>query len=203
MSEDLVEIYKYSKKLMPLVHLPIQSGSNKILKLMNRNHTIYEYLKIFDNLKKINPRIEFSSDFIIGYPGEDKQDFHDTLSLIKKIGFINSYSYIFSPRPGTLAADLELAEKEISNLRLEIIQNQLFENQVNMNKSLKNQTLDVLVENLTEDKTKVFGRSEYMTPVIFKGDKGDIGKIITIKISESNRSTLFGEKIVKSNQRVA
>ena len=203
MSEDLVEIYKYSKKLMPLVHLPIQSGSNKILKLMNRNHTIYEYLKIFDNLKKINPRIEFSSDFIIGYPGEDKQDFHDTLSLIKKIGFINSYSYIFSPRPGTLAADLELVEKEISNLRLEIIQNQLFENQVNMNKSLKNQTLDVLVENLTEDKTKVFGRSEYMTPVIFKGDKGDIGKIITIKISESNRSTLFGEKIVKSNQRVA
>ena len=137
MSEDLVEIYKYSKKLMPLVHLPIQSGSNKILKLMNRNHTIYEYLKIFDNLKKINPRIEFSSDFIIGYPGEDKQDFHDTLSLIKKIGFINSYSYIFSPRPGTLAADLELVEKEISNLRLEIIQNQLFENQVNMNKSLK------------------------------------------------------------------
>ena len=86
---------------------------------------------------------------------------------------------------------------EISNY------SQLFENQVNMNKSLKNQTLDVLVENLTEDKTKVFGRSEYMTPVIFKGDKGDIGKIITIKISESNRSTLFGEKIVKSNQRVA
>ena len=203
MSEDLVEIYKYSKKLMPLVHLPIQSGSNKILKLMNRNHTIYEYLKIFDNLKKINPRIEFSSDFIIGYPGEDKQDFHDTLSLIKKIGFINSYSYIFSPRPGTLAADLELVEKEISNLRLEIIQNQLFENQVNMNKSLKNQTLDVLVENLTEDKTKVFGRSEYMTPVIFKGDKGDIGKIITIKISESNRSTLFGEVINNSNQKVA
>ena len=203
MSEDLVEIYKYSKKLMPLVHLPIQSGSNKILKLMNRNHTIYEYLKIFDNLKKINPRIEFSSDFIIGYPGEDKQDFKDTLSLIKKIGFINSYSYIFSPRPGTLAADLEVVEKEISNPRLEIIQNQLFENQVNMNKSLKNQTLDVLVENLTEDKTQVFGRSEYMTPVIFKGDKGDIGKIITTKISESNRSTLFGEKIIKSNPRVA
>ena len=203
MSEDLVEIYKYSKKLMPLVHLPIQSGSNKILKLMNRNHTIYEYLKIFDNLKKINPRIEFSSDFIIGYPGEGKQDFHDTLSLIKKIGFINSYSYIFSPRPGTLAADLEVVEKEISNPRLEIIQNQLFENQVNMNKSLKNQTLDVLVENLTEDKTQVFGRSEYMTPVIFKGDKGDIGKIITTKISESNRSTLFGEKIIKSNPRVA
>ena len=203
MTEDLLEVYKNSKKLMPLVHLPVQSGSDKILELMNRKHTISEYLKIFEKLKKINSSIEFSSDFIIGYPGEEKQDFEDTLILIKRIKFINSYSFIFSPRPGTIAADLELIEKKISMERLEKIQNLLFENQTEMNKSLEDKILNVLVENLTDDKTQVFGRSEYMTSVIFNGKKEDIGKIVPVKIKRSNRSTLFGEVINNSNQKVA
>ena len=203
MTNDLIEVYKYSKKLMPLVHLPIQSGSNKILDLMNRNHTINEYLKIHDTLKKINPLIEFSSDFIIGYPGEEEEDFRDTFDLIKRIKFINSYSFVFSPRPGTVAADLKIIDKKISMERLEKVQNRLFENQTTMNKSLENKTLNVLVENLTEDKKQVFGRSEYMTSVIFNGRKEDIGKIVTVKIKQSNRSTLFGETITNSNQKVA
>jgi tRNA-2-methylthio-N6-dimethylallyladenosine synthase len=203
MTEDLIEVYKSSKKLMPLVHLPVQSGSNKILNLMNRKHTISEYLKIFDKLKEINSNIKFSSDFIIGYPGEDERDFKSTLDFIKKIEFINSYSFIFSPRPGTVAAELKLIDKKISIKRLEIIQNQLFENQINMNKSLENKTLNILVENLTEDKKQVFGRSEYMTPVIFSGKKNDIGTIVPVKITGSNRSTLFGEVINNLNQRVA
>tara|TARA_A100001011_G_scaffold391556_1_gene477251 strand:- start:378 stop:1706 length:1329 start_codon:yes stop_codon:yes gene_type:complete len=203
MTEDLIEVYKYSKKLMPLIHLPVQSGSNKILKLMNRKHSIDRYLEIFYNLKEINSNIEFSSDFIIGYPGEDNQDFKDTLNLIKRVKFINSYSFIFSPRPGTVAAGLELIDKEISNKRLEKIQNQLFENQIIKNKSLENKILNVLVENLADDKTQVFGRSEYMTPVIFDGKKDDIGKIIPVKIRRSNRSTLFGEIVDNSNQKVA
>ena len=203
MTEDLVEVYKHSKKLMPLIHLPVQSGSNKILNLMNRKHSIEEYLRIFDKLKKINSSIEFSSDFIIGYPGEEKDDFEDTFNLIKKIKFINSYSFIFSPRPGTVAADLKLIDKKISMNRLEKIQNQLFENQTIMNQSLENTILNVLVENLTESKTQVFGRSEYMTSVIFNGNKSDIGKIVPVKIMRSNRSTLFGEKINNSNQKVA
>jgi tRNA-2-methylthio-N6-dimethylallyladenosine synthase len=203
MSDDLIEVYKSSKKLMPLVHLPVQSGSNKILERMNRNHTISEYHKIFDKLKDINSDIEFSSDFIIGYPGEEEEDFQATFELIKKIKFINSFSFIFSPRPGTVAADLELIDKKISMERLEIIQNQLFENQINMNKSLENKTINVLVENLTDDKTQVFGRSEYMTSVIFNGKNEDIGKILPVRIIKSNRSTLFGEVINNSNQKVA
>ena len=203
MSDDLIEVYKYSKKLMPLVHLPVQSGSNKILGLMNRKHTISEYLNTFDKLKEINSNIEFSSDFIIGYPGEEDKDFEDTFNLIKKVKFINSYSFIFSPRPGTVAENLKLTDKKTSIKRLEKIQNQLFENQIIMNKSLENKTLNVLVENLTEDKTQVFGRSEYMTSVIFNGNKSDIGKIVQVKIKRSNRSTLFGEKISNSNQKVA
>ena len=203
MTDDLIEVYKYSEKLMPLVHLPIQSGSNKILNLMNRKHTIDDYIKIFEKLKKINAKIQFSSDFIIGYPGEENQDFEDTLKLIKRIKFINSYSFIFSPRPGTVAANLKLVEKKVSVERLEKIQSQLYENQIFMNKSLENKTLNVLVENLSKDKTKIFGRSEYMTPVIFNGKKDDIGKIVPVIINQSNRSTLFGELINNSNQKVA
>ena len=203
MTEDLIEVYKDSKKIMPLVHLPIQSGSNKILKLMNRKHNISEYLETFNKLKEINSNIEFSSDFIIGYPGEDEKDFNSTLDLIKKIKFINSYSFLFSPRPGTVASNLKIISKKILIERLEIIQTQLFQNQIMMNKSLENKTINVLVENLTEDKTEVFGRSEHMTSVIFNGNKSDIGKIIPVKIKTSNRSTLFGEKIIKPNQKVA
>ena len=203
MTDDLIEIYKYSKKIMPLVHLPVQSGSNKILDLMNRKHTINEYLDVFYKLKEINSKIEFSSDFIIGYPGEEEKDFESTYQFIKKIKFINSYSFIFSPRPGTVAADLKLVEKKISMERLEKIQKQLFENQINMNKSLENTTINVLAENLTEDKNQVFGRSEYMTPVIFDGKKENIGKILSVKIVKSNRSTLFGELINNSNKKVA
>ena len=203
MSDDLIEVYKNSKKLMPLVHLPVQSGSDKILDHMNRKHTVSDYYEIYDRLKQINPNIQFSSDFIIGYPGEEEADFQATFELIKKIKFINSYSFIFSPRPGTVAADLKLVDKKISMERLEKIQNQLYENQIYMNKSLENNTINVLVENLTEDKTQVFGRSEYMTSVIFNGKKEDVGKIVSVKINKYNRSTLFGEKVLSSSKKVA
>jgi len=203
MTEDLVEVYKYAKKLMPLVHLPVQSGSNKILNQMNRKHTIQEYIEIFDKLKEINSQIEFSSDFIIGYPGEEEKDFQETLELIKRIKFINSYSFIFSPRPGTIAENLELIDKKISMERLKKIQNQLFANQINMNKSFENKILNVLVENLTQDKTQVFGRSEYMTSVVFNGKKSDIGKIVKVRIKKSNRTTLFGEVVNNLKQKVA
>jgi tRNA-2-methylthio-N6-dimethylallyladenosine synthase len=203
MSDDLIDVYKYSKKLMPLVHLPVQSGSNKILELMNRKHTIREYYKIHDRLKEINQNIQFSSDFIIGYPGEEDVDFNATFELIQKIKFINSYSFIFSPRPGTVAADLKLIDKKISMDRLEKIQSQLYENQMQVNKSFEDKTINVLVENFTDDKTQVFGRSEYMTSVIFNGKKEDIGKIVPVKINKSNRTTLFGERDFSSNQKVA
>ena len=197
MTDDLINIYKKSKKLMPLVHLPVQSGSNKILKLMNRKHTIEEYLLIYERLKKINSNIEFSSDFIIGYPEEDDDDFKYTMELIEKIRFINSYSFIFSPRPGTVAADLELVDKKKSKERLEIIQKKLFENQINKNKSLEGKTLKVLVENKMKDGIKLFGRTEYMTSVIFDGSSEYIGKILQIEITSSNQNSLFGK--IKEN----
>ncbi len=203
MTDDLIEVYKSSKKLMPLVHLPVQSGSDKVLKLMNRKHTIKKYLEIFHKLKKINPKIEFSSDFIIAYPGEDKNDFKETLDIIDEVNFINSFSFIFSPRPGTVASDLPIMEKEKSLERLEIVQQKLFDNQTKINKSLENSTIDVLVENRMDDKSKLFGRSEYMTSVLFSGSNDLIGKLVKVKIKKSNQNTLFGEVETQSTQKVA
>ena len=203
MTDDLINIYKNSKKLMPLVHLPVQSGSNKILKLMNRKHTIEQYLLIYEKLKKINTNIEFSSDFIIGYPGENDDDFKYTMELIEKVRFINSYSFIFSPRPGTVAADLELVDKKKSKERLEVIQKRLFENQTNKNKSLEGKTLKVLVENKMKDGIKLFGRTEYMTSVIFDGNSNYIGKIVEIEIINSNQNSLFGIIKEKKKKKVA
>jgi len=192
MTDDLIDCYSYSKKLMPFVHLPIQSGSNKMLELMNRKHTVDDYLKVYERLKKINLEIEFSSDFIIGYPGETQKDFEDTFNLIKKIKFINSFSFIFSPRPGTKASKLELINKNVAKERLRLIQEELFNNQIELNKSLENDAIEVLVENKIEKQNKLFGRNKYISPVIFHGDKSHIGKVVKVKIQNSNQNTLFG-----------
>jgi len=192
MTDDLINCYSYSNKLMPFVHLPIQSGSNKMLELMNRKHTVDDYLKVYERLKKINAEIEFSSDFIIGYPGETQKDFEDTFELIKKIKFINSFSFIFSPRPGTKAAKLEMIEKNVAKERLILIQEELFNNQIEINKSLENNTINVLVENKMEKQNKLFGRNKYISPVIFDGNENLIGKVVKVKVQTSNQNTLFG-----------
>ena len=192
MTDDLIECYSSSHKLMPFVHLPIQSGSNKMLELMNRKHTVDYYLKIYERLKKINKEIEFSSDFIIGYPGETQKDFEDTFNLITKIKFINSFSFIFSPRPGTKASTLEMVDKNLAKERLTLIQEKLFNNQKEKNKSLENSIVDVLVENKLDKQNKLFGRNKYISPVIFDGNESNIGKVVKVKVQNSNQNTLFG-----------
>ena len=201
MTEDLIECYSTSKKLMPFVHLPVQSGSDKILKLMNRKHKIQDYLDIHDKLKKINIEIKFSSDFIIGYPGETDADFKDTLNLLEKIDFINSYSFIFSPRPGTKAANLELIDKEILKERLEILQEKLFNNQIKFNKSMEGSLIEVLTENKLDQQDKFFGRNKFLSSVIFDGYNENIGKVVKIRIENSNQNTLFGK--VEKNMKAA
>ncbi len=193
MTDDLIECYASNKKLMPFIHLPIQSGSNKVLKLMNRKHKVEDYLNIYYKLIKINPLIKFSSDFIIGYPGEEQVDFEKTVELVKEIKFINSFSFIFSPRPGTQASKLKELNNSISKERLIKLQSFLFKNQIDHNKSLENKEIDVLVENKTKDHNKYFGRNEYFNSVIYSSDKNDIGKIVKVNIEKSNQNTLFGK----------
>ena len=203
MTDDLINCYANNKKLMPFVHLPIQSGSNKILKLMNRKHTVEEYMNTYEKIKKINSEIEFSSDFIISYPGETHDDFNETLELVKKIKFINSYSFIFSPRPGTKAAELKLIDNEISKERLKKIQKYLFDHQISMNRSFEKKSIEVLVENKIQGQPKLFGRNKYLNSVIFDGDENNIGKMLKVKIESSNQNSLFGKIENNKSMRAA
>ena len=193
MTDDLIECYSSNKKLMPFLHLPIQSGSDKVLKLMNRKHKVQDYLDIYSKLIKNNPKIKISSDFIVGYPGEEKTDFDQTISLVKDIKFINSFSFVFSPRPGTKASKYKEISKEITKERLIELQSHLFKNQLNHNQSLENKEIEVLVENKIEKQNKFFGRNEYFNSVIFDGNNNDIGKIVRVDVENSNQNSLFGK----------
>ena len=203
MTEDLIECYSNCKKLMPFIHLPIQSGSNKILKLMNRNHKVEKYLEIYKLIKQKNYNVEFSSDFIVGYPGETDCDFNDTIKLVKKIKFINSYSFIYSPRPGTPASKLKQINKEIAKERLLNLQSVLEDHQIKKNESLIGSTIEVLVENKLKSQNKYFGRNIFLNSVIFDGEEKFIGKLVNVKIEKINRNTLFGRIDESKDMRAA
>ena len=192
-SEDLIQVHKYCEKLMPLIHLPVQSGSNKILKNMNRKHTIEEYLEIIKKLKNIKSNVKFSSDFIIGYPGETEDDFKKTIELMKEVKFINSYSFLYSARPGTPAFNLDKIDENIAKERLFLFQNLSKKIKTEYRKNLLSKTMTVLFENETKEKNKYFGRDEYFNSVIVESNENLVNKIKKIKIIKINQNTLFGE----------
>ena len=201
-TEDLIQAHKNCEKLMPLIHLPVQSGSNKILEDMNRKHTVEEYCKIIKKLKMSNPDIKISSDFIIGYPGETNDDFELTVDLMKKIKFINSYSFTFSARPGTPAFNLKRIENNLSKERLNVFQNISKKIKTQYRKTLLMKIMPVLFENKTKDGNKYFGRDEYFNSVIVESKENLIGKIKNVKITKVNQNTLFGEiksKLIQGN----
>ena len=201
MTNDLINCFKDCKKLMPFLHLPVQSGSDKILKLMNRKHDLNYYISIIKKLEKINKDIKFSSDFIVGYPGETESDFEDTITLIKKIGFVNSYSFIFSPRPGTPAANKKLNDLTESKKRLQKLQSILESFQLEKNKKYRGKYCEVLVENKLDMQEKYFGRTKCMSPVIFESDSCKPGELVNVKIASINQNNLFG--IHQSNKEKA
>ena len=199
-TEDLIDAHKNCEKLMPLIHLPVQSGSNKMLEAMNRKHTIEEYLEILKKLIKVKPEIKFSSDFIIGYPGETNVDFKNTVRLLKQVGFINSYSFMFSPRPGTPAFDLERIDDGVAKKRLIEFQH-IAENLKNIyRKKLINKTVNVLFENKMKSGDRYFGRDEHFNSVIVESDDNLAGTIKTVKIINGNQNTLYGEIILNLSQ---
>ena len=192
-SEDLIQVHKYCEKLMPLIHLPVQSGSNKILKNMNRKHTIEEYLEIIKKLKNIKSNVKFSSDFIIGYPGETEDDFKKTIELMKEVKFINSYSFLYSARPGTPAFNLDKIDENKAKERLFLFQNLSKKIKTEYRETLLFKTMTVLFENETKEKNKYFGRDEYFNSVIVESNENLVNKIKKIKIIKINQNTLFGE----------
>ena len=195
MTDDLIDCYKNVKKLMPFLHLPVQSGSNKILKSMNRKHSREEYLSIIRKLIKVRPDIKFSSDFIVGYPGETEKDFYDTISLVKEVNFINSFSFIYNPRPGTPASNLEDVNRKTQMRRLTELQNLLADIQIKANRNEIGKLSEVLIENRMKKQPKYFGRNANLTPVVINNaSEKDVGKIIGVRVKDCNRNTLFGVK---------
>ena len=204
MTQDLINCHEKSKKLMPFLHLPIQSGSNKILENMNRKHSREEYLSIIDRLLKAKPNMKFSSDFIVGYPGESDEDFNETITLIKKVKFINSFSFIYNSRPGTPASNQKQIDEKTQKRRLILLQNILRDIQIQENSSKVGKFLNVLIENKMKNQSRYFGRSDNFTPVILSDVyEKDIGKVVTTKIQKYNRNTLFGIKEKKEREEAA
>ena len=194
MTDDLINCYKDCEKLMPILHLPIQSGSDKILRLMNRKHDKKFYLSVIKKLKNANRDIKISSDFILGYPGETKKDFQETIEIIKQVSFINSYSFIYSPRPGTPAAQNKQNDLLESKIRLKKLQNILEDLQLKNNQNYVNQENEVLIENKLEGQEKYFGRDKFMTPVKFKAENCKPGELVNVKITSFNKNSLFGSQ---------
>ena len=197
-TKDLIEAHKHCEKLMPVLHLPVQSGSTKILDMMNRIHNISEYYETIKELRDARADIRFSSDFIIGYPGETDDDFKQTLNLIEKVKFINSYSFIYSARPGTPASKLDNVDPHIAKDRLIKLQTILEENNSKYKKEFLNKTVEVLFENKLEKQNKYFGRDKFLNSVIVEHDKDLTGQVLGITINNFNHNSLFG--IISTNE---
>ena len=179
MTNDLIETYSHSKKLMPFLHLPVQTGSDKLLKLMNRKHDKDFYLNIVSKLKKINANIEFSSDFIIGYPGETDKDFNESLDLLMEVKFIQTYSFIYSARPGTPAYNFKLNTLDDNKKKLAKFQKISNEIKIAYRKNLIGSKVKTLFENKMNEPNKYFGRDEYFNSVVVESENNLVGKKIS------------------------
>ncbi|MFZ9470734.1 MAG: tRNA (N6-isopentenyl adenosine(37)-C2)-methylthiotransferase MiaB [Rickettsiales bacterium] len=211
MSDDLILAHRDIKKLMPFLHLPVQSGSNNVLKAMNRKHTRQDYLKIIEKLRKYCPEIGLSSDFIVGFPGESDQDFIDTLNLVKEVGFTQCYSFKYSPRAGTPSADSNLQIPEnIKDERLNQLQKLLTEQQIAFNKKFENSKMSILIEKtapkseakskkVDENIVQLWGKSPWLQSVVLEVNKGEeqnfYNKIIDVKIIKSRPSSLIAKML--------
>ena len=203
MDDDLIAAHGDVPQLMPFLHLPIQAGSDRVLKMMNRKHTAAEYLHIIDRLRKVRPDIALSSDFIVGFPGETDKDFEDTLQLVRDVNYAQCYSFKYSPRPGTPAALKEDAiPEDVKSERLARLQELLNEQQYNFNQSSVGQTLPVLLEREGKFEGQYVGRSPYMQAVHVMADNSDFGKIVEVKVDKAFANSLSGA-IIKNESKSA
>ena len=196
-NDDLIEVYGQVPELVSFLHLPVQSGSDKVLAGMKRGHTAEQYKDIISRLKIVRPDISISSDFIIGFPDETDEDFADTMKLVEEIGFDHSYSFIYSARPGTPAAVLtDNTTDLIKKHRLGILQSVITANANAINKKMVGTIESVLVDGISrKSETQVTGRTENNRKVNFNGGKELIGQFVDVKITEARTNSLQGEYI--------
>lgn len=196
MHDELYEAHAGCSKLMPYIHLPVQSGSDKILQLMNRKHKISDYLKVIEKLLIARPDVVFSSDFIVGFPGETDNDFKATIDLVNTVNYAGCYSFKFSSRPGTPAANYDnIVDENIKSQRLQILQNLINQKQYDFNKNFKNKTINVLFDRENQNKDQLIGRSNYLQPICIPYNKKYLNNIHLVKITHAGPHSLNGEVI--------
>ena len=196
MTDELIACHRDLDKLMPYLHLPIQSGSDKILKAMNRRHSLDDYLRIIDKLYDANPELKMSSDFIVGFPGENDEDFERTLDVVNYVKYIQAFSFKYSRRAGTPAAVMNnQVEEKVKKERLEILQNLLFSYQEKFNISCIGRTMPVLFEQKGRHKGQLIGRTPYMQNLHADADESMMNKIVNVKVAEATTNSLSGKVI--------
>ena len=195
MTYDLIDAHRDCQKLMPYLHLPVQSGSNKILKRMNRSHTAETYIDLISRIRKVRPDILISGDFIVGFPEETDDDFEDTLELIRQVEYGQSYSFKYSVRPGTPAAERQQVTEDVKNTRLQELQKLLVEQQKTVQQDMVGRTVRVLFEKHGRQIDQVVGKSDYLHAVHASGDDDKIGCVENVLITKSNTNSLEGKII--------
>ncbi|PHR60643.1 MAG: tRNA (N6-isopentenyl adenosine(37)-C2)-methylthiotransferase MiaB [Robiginitomaculum sp.] len=193
MDDELIAVIAEEPKLMPYLHLPLQAGSDRILRAMNRGHTFAHYRDVIARIRKARPEIALSSDFIVGFPGESELDFQCTLDAVREIGYGAAYSFKYSVRPGTSGAALPgQIDEDVKSERLARLQALLQEQQKAFNQSLIGRTLDILVEGTSRGQDGLFGRAPYLQGTHFKGDESLVGTIVKVKIEDAGLNSLSG-----------
>jgi tRNA-2-methylthio-N6-dimethylallyladenosine synthase len=193
MCDDLIAAHEQEPKLMPFLHLPVQSGSDRILKAMNRRHTAEAYLQLVERIRAARPDMALSGDFIVGFPGESEADFQATLDLVEAVGYAQAYSFAYSARPGTPAAGREGVSDEVKSERLHRLQALLAKQQAGFQARQVGQVLPVLVEKPGRMPGQVGGRSPYLNAVHFEGDPGLICRVVPVRILAAGPNALAGE----------
>jgi tRNA-2-methylthio-N6-dimethylallyladenosine synthase len=194
MDESLIAAHRDLPALMPFVHLPVQSGSDRILAAMNRQHTIADYRNIVDRLRRARQDIAFSSDFIVGFPGESEEDFAATLALVAQIGYAAAYSFKYSSRPGTPAAEMrEMVSPDDMDRRLGRLQQLIESQQSSFNMGMLGKTVDVLFEREARNPGQIVGRTPYLQPAHVMGSADIIGQVLPVRIDSLERYSFLGE----------
>ncbi|PCJ97294.1 MAG: tRNA (N6-isopentenyl adenosine(37)-C2)-methylthiotransferase MiaB [Zetaproteobacteria bacterium] len=202
MDDELIAVHGEVQKLMPFLHLPVQSGSDRILEAMNRKHKADVYRDVIEKLRKSRPDIAFSSDYIIGFPGETEQDFEDSMQLARDIGYVSCYSFKYSARPGTPAASLQaaLVPDHIASERLQRFQALINEQQYAFNKTCEGKTMPILFDRKGKKQGQLTGRSPYSQSVYVNGNERLIGNIVDVKITEAYDNSMTGDIVMHDDK---
>jgi tRNA-2-methylthio-N6-dimethylallyladenosine synthase len=204
MDDGLIAAHRDLPKLMPQLHLPVQSGSDRILAAMNRNHTLRDYLDVVRRLREACPAIALTSDFIVGFPGESESDFAATLGLVSEVGFSGAFSFKYSPRPGTPGAEMNgQIDEAVKSERLQRLQEAIDRGQAAFNRACLSRTLDVLFERPGRHPGQLVGRSPYLQPVQAAAPASLIGEIAAVTITEIGSNSLFGALVETAPQATA